>query len=68
MYTDSFAIKLSEGNHHKLLLRWFVTHSSFVTLIDELSTGLDPMMKRDMLQTLHKVSESKAVTITTRTF
>ena len=37
-----------------------------VVLIDEFSTGIDPKMKRDMWETLRKVSVGKAVIITTR--
>ena len=37
-----------------------------VVLIDEFSSGVDPKMKREMWETLRKVSAGKAVVITTR--
>jgi len=67
-YADRLASKLSGGNQRKLSLAIALIGNPSVILIDEFSTGIDPKMKRDMWQTLHKVSEGKAVIITTRRF
>ncbi|KAF9535634.1 hypothetical protein CPB83DRAFT_878765 [Crepidotus variabilis] len=65
MYADRLASKLSGGNQRKLSLAIALIGNPSVILIDEFSTGIDPKMKRDMWQTLRRVSVGKAVIITT---
>lgn len=65
MYADRLASKLSGGNQRKLSLAIALMGNPAVILIDEFSTGIDPKMKRDMWNTLRKVSAGKAVIITT---
>jgi len=65
-YADRLASKLSGGNQRKLSLAIAIIGNPSVILIDEFSTGIDPKMKRDMWQTLHRVAKGKAVIITTR--
>lgn len=66
MYADRLASKLSGGNQRKLSLAISLIGNPSVVLIDEFSTGIDPKMKREMWQTLRRVSVGKAVVITTR--
>jgi len=66
MYADRLAEKLSGGNQRKLALAIALMGNPAVILIDEFSTGVDPKMKRDMWNTLRKVSIGKAIVITTR--
>jgi len=68
MYADRLASTLSGGNQRKLALAISLLGNPPVILIDEFSTGVDAKMKRDMWQTLRKVSVGKAIVITTRKF
>ncbi|KAF4611653.1 hypothetical protein D9613_004331 [Agrocybe pediades] len=65
IYADRLAEKLSGGNQRKLALAIALMGNPSVILIDEFSTGVDPKMKRDMWNTLRKVSIGKAIVITT---
>ncbi|PPQ79372.1 hypothetical protein CVT25_002642 [Psilocybe cyanescens] len=65
MYADRMANKLSGGNQRKLSLAIALLGNPSVVLIDEFSTGIDPKMKREMWETLRKVSTGKAILITT---
>lgn len=66
VYADRLASKLSGGNQRKLALAISLLGNPPVILIDEFSTGVDAKMKRDMWQTLRKVTVGKAIVITTR--
>lgn len=68
MYADRMANKLSGGNQRKLSLAIALLGNPSVVLIDEFSTGIDAKMKREMWETLRKVSVGKAILITTRKF
>ncbi|KAH9486185.1 ABC transporter A family member 6 [Psilocybe cubensis] len=65
MYADRMANKLSGGNQRKLSLAIALLGNPSVVLIDEFSSGVDPKMKREMWETLRKVSSGKAILITT---
>ena len=66
MYVDKLASTLSGGNQRKLALAISLLGNPPVILIDEFSTGVDAKTKRDMWQTLRRVSVGKAIVITTR--
>ncbi|KAH9486075.1 ABC transporter A family member 6 [Psilocybe cubensis] len=65
IYSDRLASNLSGGNQRKLALAIALMGNPSVILIDEFSTGVDPKMKRDMWNTLRRVSIGKAIIITT---
>jgi len=65
-YAERLARQLSGGNQRKLALAIALLGNPSVLLIDEFSSGVDPKMKREMWETLRKVSAGKAIVITTR--
>ncbi|KAF8760089.1 P-loop containing nucleoside triphosphate hydrolase protein [Rhizoctonia solani] len=64
-HSHKYANKLSGGNQRKLSLAIALLGSPAVVLIDEFSTGVDPSTKRDLWDTLRRVSMGKAVLLTT---
>ncbi|KAG8728415.1 hypothetical protein FRC12_021760, partial [Ceratobasidium sp. 428] len=64
-HSHKYANKLSGGNQRKLSLAIALLGSPAVVLIDEFSTGVDPSTKRDLWDTLRRVSTGKAVLLTT---
>ncbi|KAF4611855.1 hypothetical protein D9613_004347 [Agrocybe pediades] len=64
-YAERLAAQLSGGNQRKLALAIALLGNPSVLLIDEFSSGVDPKMKREMWETLRKVSVGKAIVITT---
>ncbi|CAE6510666.1 unnamed protein product [Rhizoctonia solani] len=64
-HSHKYANKLSGGNQRKLSLAIALLGSPAVVLIDEFSTGVDPSTKRDLWDTLRRVSSGKAVLLTT---
>ncbi|CAE6424352.1 unnamed protein product [Rhizoctonia solani] len=64
-HSHKYANKLSGGNQRKLSLAIALLGSPAVVLIDEFSTGVDPSTKRDLWDTLRRVSIGKAVLLTT---
>ncbi|CAE6433002.1 unnamed protein product [Rhizoctonia solani] len=64
-HSHKYANKLSGGNQRKLSLAIALLGSPAVVLIDEFSTGVDPSTKRDLWDTLRRVSAGKAVLLTT---
>ena len=57
-YADRLDSKLSGGNQRKLSLAIALIKISSVVLIDEVSTGTVPEMKREMWQSL-RLQEAK---------
>ncbi|KAF1814145.1 putative ABC transporter [Eremomyces bilateralis CBS 781.70] len=64
-FRDRLAHKLSGGNKRKLSLGIALIGNPAVVLLDEPSSGMDPLAKRSMWRTLGRVANGRAILLTT---
>jgi len=64
-FADRMAEKLSGGNKRKLSLAIALIGDPKVVLLDEPSSGMDPLAKRNMWHTLEKFKSGRSILLTT---
>jgi ATP-binding cassette, subfamily A (ABC1), member 3 len=64
-FADRMAEKLSGGNKRKLSLAMALIGNPEVVLLDEPSSGMDPVAKRNMWRTLQKFRPGRSILLTT---
>jgi ABC-type multidrug transport system ATPase subunit len=64
-FADRMADKLSGGNKRKLSLAMALIGNPEVVLLDEPSSGMDPLAKRNMWRTLAKFRPGRSILLTT---
>jgi ATP-binding cassette subfamily A (ABC1) protein 3 len=64
-FADRMADKLSGGNKRKLSLAMALIGNPEVVLLDEPSSGMDPLAKRNMWRTLAKFRHGRSILLTT---
>lgn len=64
-FADRMAEKLSGGNKRKLSLAIALVGDPKVVLLDEPSSGMDPLAKRNMWRTLEKFKHGRSILLTT---
>ena len=64
-FADRMAEKLSGGNKRKLSLAMALIGNPEVVLLDEPSSGMDPVAKRNMWRTLEKFRPGRSILLTT---
>lgn len=64
-FADRMADKLSGGNKRKLSLAMALIGNPEVVLLDEPSSGMDPVAKRNMWKTLAKFRPGRSILLTT---
>jgi ABC-type multidrug transport system ATPase subunit len=64
-FADRMADKLSGGNKRKLSLAMALIGNPEVVLLDEPSSGMDPLAKRNMWKTLTKFRPGRSILLTT---
>jgi len=64
-FADRMAEKLSGGNKRKLSLAIALIGDPKVVLLDEPSSGMDPLAKRNMWRTLEKFRHGRSILLTT---